>query len=142
MRAKEESAKADLKLNIVKKEDHDIQFHYFMANRWGKVETVTDFLFLGSKVTVDGDCNHEIKRCLLLGSKTMTNLDSIWKSSDITLLTKVHIVKAMVFLGVMYGCESWTIEKAKCQRIDAFNSGAGKDSWESLGLQGDQTNRS
>ena len=142
MRAKEESAKADLKLNIVKKEDHDIQFHYFMANRLGKVETVTDFLFLGSKVTVDGDCNHEIKRCLLLGSKTMTNLDSIWKSSDITLLTKVHIVKAMVFLGVMYGCESWTIEKAKCQRIDAFNCGAGKDSWESLGLQGDQTNRS
>ena len=77
MRAKEESEKADLKLNIVKKEDHDIQFHYFMANRWGKVETVTDFLFLGSKVTADGDCNHEIKRCLLLGSKTMTNLDSI-----------------------------------------------------------------
>ena len=77
-------------------------------------------LFLGSKITADGDCNHEIKRCFLLGRKAMTNLDSILKSKDITLLTKVHLVKAMVFPVVMYGCESWTIKKAECQRIDAF----------------------
>ena len=78
------------------------------------METVTDFIFLGSKITVDGDYSHEIKRCLLLGRKTMTNLDSILKNRDITLLTKVHIVKAMVFPVVMYGCESWTIKKAQC----------------------------
>ena len=84
------------------------------------METVRDFIFLGSKITVSGDCNHEIKRCLLLGRKAMTNLDSILKSRDITWLTKVHIVKAMVFPVVMYGCESWTIEKVECQRIDAF----------------------
>ena len=79
-----------------------------------KVETVTDFIFLGSKITADGDYNHEIKRCLLLGRKAMTNLDSILKSRDITLLTKVHIVKAMVFPIVIYGCEIWTIKKAEC----------------------------
>ena len=84
------------------------------------METVRDFTFLGSKITADGDCSHEIKRCLLLGRKAMTNLDSILKSRDITLLTKVHIVKAMVFPVVMYGCESWNIKKAECQRIDAF----------------------
>ena len=84
------------------------------------METVTDFIFLGSKITADGDCSHEIKRCLLLGRKAMTNLDSILKSRDITLLTKVHIVKTMVFPVVMYGCESWTIKKAECRRIDAF----------------------
>ena len=84
------------------------------------IEIVTDFIFLGSKITADGDCSHEIKRCLLLRRKVMTNLDSILKSRDITLLTKVHIVKAMVFLVVMYGCESWTIKKAEHQRIDAF----------------------
>ena len=84
------------------------------------VETVTDFIFLGSKVTADGDCSHEIKRCLLLGRKVMTNLDSILKSRDITLSTKVCLVKAMVFPVVMYGCESWTIKKAECRRIDAF----------------------
>ena len=84
------------------------------------METVTDFIFLGSKITVDSDCNHEFKRHLLLGRKPMTNLDSILKSRDITLLTKVHIVKAMVFPVVMYGCESWTIKKAEHQRIDAF----------------------
>ena len=84
------------------------------------VESVTDFIFLGSKITADGDCSHEIKRCLLLGRKAMNNLDSILKSRDITLPTKVHIVKAMVFPVVMYGCESWTIKKAECQRIDAF----------------------
>ena len=79
-----------------------------------KLETVTDFIFLGSKITVDGDCSHEIKRYLLLGRKAMTNLDSVLKSRDITLLTKVHIVKAMVFPVVMYGCESWTVKKAEC----------------------------
>ena len=83
-------------------------------------ETVTDFIFLSSKITVDGDCSHEIKRHLLLGRKAMTKLDSILKSKDITLPTKVHLVKAMVFPIVMYGCESWTIKKAECQRTDAF----------------------
>ena len=84
------------------------------------VETVTDFIFLGSKITADGDCNHEIKRRLLLGRKAMTNLDSILKSRDMTLPTKVHLVKAVVFPVVMYGCESWTIKKAEHQRTDAF----------------------
>ena len=84
------------------------------------MKIVTDFIFLGSKITADGDCSHEIKRCLLLGRKAMTNLDSILKSRDISLLTKVHLVKAMVFPVVMYGCESWTIKKAERQRIDAF----------------------
>ena len=84
------------------------------------METVTDFVFLGSKITADGDCSHEIKTCLLLGRKAMTNLDSILKSRHITLLTKVHLVKAVVFPVVMYGCESWAIKKAECQRIDAF----------------------
>ena len=84
------------------------------------MKTVTNFIFLGSKITVDGDCSHEIKRLLLLGRKAMTNLDSILKSRDITLLTKVRLVKAMVFPVVMYGCESWTIKKAECQRIDTF----------------------
>ena len=84
------------------------------------MKTVTDFISLGSKITTDGDCSHEIKRRLLLGRKAMTNLDSILKSRDITLSTKVHLVKAMVFPVVMYGCESWTIKKAECQRIDAF----------------------
>ena len=84
------------------------------------IETITDFIFLGSKITADGDCSHEIKKCLLRGRKTMTNIDSILKSRDITLLTKVHLVKAMVFPVVMYGCERWTIKKAECQRTDAF----------------------
>ena len=86
----------------------------------GKVETVIDFIFLGSKISADGDCRHEIKRCLLLGRKTVTNLGSILKSRDITLLTKVCIVKAVVFLVVMYRCESWTIREAQCWKIDAF----------------------
>ena len=84
------------------------------------VETMSDFIFLGSKITADGDSSHEIKRCLLLGRKVMANLDSILKSRDITLPTKVRLVKAMVFSVVMYGCESWTVKKAECQRIDAF----------------------
>ena len=84
------------------------------------METVADFIFLGSKITADGDCSHKIKRQLLLGRKVMTNLESILKSRDITLPTKVHLVKALVFPLVMYGCESWTIKKAECRRIDAF----------------------
>ena len=84
------------------------------------METVRDFIFLGSKITADGDCSHEIKRCLLLGRKALTNLDSILKSRDITLPAKVHLVKAMVFPVDMYGCENWTIKKAKCQRTDSF----------------------
>ena len=84
------------------------------------VKTVSDFIFLGSKVTADGDCSHDIKRCLFLGRKVMTNLDSVLKSRDITLPTNVHLVKAMVFPVVMYGFESWTIKKAECRRIDAF----------------------
>ena len=84
------------------------------------VKTVADFIFWGSKITADGDCSHEINRRLLLGGKVMTKLDSIFKSRDITLPTKVHLVKAMIFLVVMYGCESWTIRKAECRRIDAF----------------------
>ena len=91
-----------------------------MANRWETMETVKEFIFLGSKITVDGDCSHKIKRHLFLGRKAMTNLDSVLKSRDITLLTKFHLIKAMVFPVVMYGCESWTIKKAVCQRIDAF----------------------
>ena len=106
------------------------------------METVTDFIFLGSKITADGDCSHEIKRCLLLGRKAMTNLDSILKSKDITQLTKVLLVKAMVFPVVMYECESWTVKKAEQQRIDAFELGVGEDSWESLGLQEDQASQS
>ena len=84
------------------------------------VETVSEFIFWGSKITADGDCSHEIKRCLLLGRKVMTNLDSMFKSRDITLPTKVRLVKAMVFPVVMYGCESWTVKKVECRRIDAF----------------------
>ena len=91
-----------------------------MANRCGNVETLTDFIFLGSKITADGNCSHEIKRCLLLGRKVMTNLNIILKSRDITLPTKAHLVKAMVFPVAMYGYESWTIKKAECQRIGAF----------------------
>ena len=113
MKVKEESEKAGLKLNIQKTK--------IMASgpitAWQidgeTVETVADFIFLGSKITVDGDCSHDIKRCLLLGRKVMTNLDSILKSRDIILPTKVHLVKAMVFPVVMYGCESWTIKKAE-----------------------------
>ena len=117
MKVKEESEKVSLKFNIQKTK--------IMAS--GPItsweidgETVADFIFLGSKITADGDCSHEIKRCLLLGRKVMTNIDSILKSRDITLPTKVHLVKAMVFPVVMYGCESWTIKKAERRRCDAF----------------------
>ena len=91
-----------------------------MVNKRGKAEAVTDLILGGSKITADGDCSHEIKRCLLLGRKAMTNLDSMLKSRGSTLQTNVHLVKAKIFPVVMYGCESWTIKKAKCQRIDAF----------------------
>ena len=91
------------------------------------METLTDFIFLGSKITADGDCSHEIKKRLLLGRKIMTNLDSMLKSRDVTLPTEVHIVKTMVFPVVMYGCESCTTRKAECQRIDALNCGVGED---------------
>ena len=97
-----------------------MQSHHFMTKQWETVETVADFILGGSKITADGDCRHEIKRCLLLGKKAMTNLNSILKSRDITLSTKVHLVKAMIFPVVMYGCEIWTVEKAEHQRIDAF----------------------
>ena len=93
-----------------------------------KVETVADFIFLGSKITADGDYSHEIKRCLLLGRKAMTNLDSILKSRHVTLPTKIHIVKAMVFPVVMYGCESWTIKKAEHRELMLLNYGVGEDS--------------
>ena len=93
---------------------------------------------MGSKITADSDCSHEIKRCLLFGRKVMTNPDSMLKSKDITLPTKVHVVKTMVFPVVMYGCKSWTIKKGAWQRINALNCGAGEDSWESLGQQGDK----
>ena len=113
MKVKEESEKVGLKLNMQKMK--------IMASglitSW---EIVSDFILRGSKITVVGDCSHEIKRCLLLGRKVMTNLDSIFQSRDITLPTKVRLVKAMVFLVVMYGCESWTVKKAECRRIDAF----------------------
>ena len=110
-----------------------------MGKQWKQWET---FIFFGSKITADGDCSHETKRCLLLGRKAMSNLDSILKSRDITLQTKVHLVKVMIFPVVTYGCESWTIKKAECQRIDAFELWCWRRLWESLGLQGDPTSQS
>ena len=116
MKVKEESEKVGLKLSIQKTK--------IMASgpitSWQRVETVADFIFVGSKITADGDCSHEIKRRLFLGRKVMTNLDSIFKSRDITLPTKVRLVQAMVFPVVMYGCESWTVKKAEHRRSDAF----------------------
>ena len=117
MKVKEESEKVGLKLNIQKTK---IMASGPITSWQIDGETVADFIFGGSKITADGDCIHEIKRHLLLGKKVMTNLDSIFKSRDISLSTKVHLVKAMVFPVVMYGCESWTIRKAECRRIDAF----------------------
>ena len=114
---KEESGKVGLKLIIQKTK---IMVSGPITSWEIDGETVADFIFWGSKITANGDCSHEIKRCLLLGRKVMTNLDSILKSRDITLSTKVHLVKAMVFSVVMYGCESWTLKKAKHRRIDAF----------------------
>ena len=120
MKVKEESEKAGLKLNIQKTKIMASSSITSWQIEGEKIETVTGFIFLGSKITADGDCSHEIKRCLLPGRKAMTNLYSIFKSRDITLPTKVRLVKAMVFPVVMYGCESWTMKKAEHQRIDAF----------------------
>ena len=117
MKVKEDSEKVDLKLSIQKTK---IMASGPITSWQIDVETVSDFIFGGSKIIADGDCSHEIKRRLILGRKVMTNLDSILKSRDITLSTKVHLVKAMVFPVVMYGCESWTIKKGERQRIDAF----------------------
>ena len=142
MKVKEESEKAGFKLGIQKMK--------IMASgpitSWEidgeTMETVTDFIFLGSKITADGDYSHEIKRHLLLGRKTMTNLDSILRNRGITLPTKVHLVKAMVFPVVMYGCESWTIKKVEHQRTDAFELWCWRRLLRSLGLQGDPTSPS
>ena len=123
MKVKEESENAVLKLNIMASSP---------ITSWQidgeTVETVSDLIFLGSKITADGDCSHEIKRCLLLGRKVMTTLGSIFKSREITLPTKVRLVKAMVFPVVMYGCESWTVKKAEYRRIALLNCGVGEDS--------------
>ena len=142
MKVKQGSEKVGLKLNIQKTK--------IMASdpitSWQidgeTMETVADFIFGGSKITADGDCSHEIKRRLLLGRKVMTNQDSILKNRDITLSTKVPLVKAMVFPVVMYGCKSWTVKKAERWRIDAYGCGVGEDSWEFLELQGDPTSPS
>ena len=125
MKVKEESEKIGLKLNIQKTK---IMTSGPITSWEIDGETVSDFIFLGSKITADGDCNHEIKRRLLLGRKVMTNPDSILKSRDITLPTKVRLVKAMVFPVVMYGCECWTVKKAECRKIDAFELGCWRDS--------------
>ena len=120
MKVKEESEKVDLKLNIQKTKTMASGPITSWEIDGETVETVSDFIFLGSKITVDGDCSHEVKRHLLFGRKIMTNLHSILKNRDITMPTKVHLVKAMLFPVVMYGCESWTVEKAECRKIDAF----------------------
>ena len=118
MKVKEESEKVGLKLNIQKIMASSPIISWEIDGE--TVETVSDLIFLGSEITADGECSHEIKRCLLLGRKVMTNLDSIFRSRDITLPTKVRLVKAMVFPVVMYGYDSWTVKKAECRRIDAF----------------------
>ena len=141
-KVKEESEKVGLKFNVQKMK--------IMASgpitSWQidgeTMETVTDFIFLAPKITADGDCSHEIKRCLLLGRKLITNLDSILKSRDIPLPTKVHLFKAMVFPVVMYGCESQTIKKAESQRIDSFELWCWRRLLRVLGLQGDPTSQS
>ena len=125
LRVKEESEKAGLKLIIQKTK---IWSHHIMAKRWGKMETVTDFIFLGSKISADGDCNREIKRCLLFGRKTMTNLDSILKSRDITLPTKVHLVNAMVFPVVNMDVRVEIKRKLSTEELMLLNCGVGEDS--------------
>ena len=142
MKVKEQSGKVGLKLNIQKTK--------IMASSpitsWQidgeTMETVTDFIFLGSKITADGDYSHEIKRCLLLGRKAMTKIDCILKSRDISLPTMVHLVKAMVFPVVMYGCESWTIKKAEHQRIDAFEQWGWRRLLRVLWTEGDPASQS
>ena len=139
--SKVESEKVGLKLNIQKTKITASGPITSWEIDGETVETVSDFIVLGSKITADCDCSHEIKRRLLLGRKVMTNLDNIFKSRDIALPTKVRLVKAMVFPVVMYGCESWTIKKAECRRC-FWIVVLGEDSWESLGLQGDPTSPS
>ena len=128
MKLKEESEKVGLKLNIQKTKIMAASPITSWQIHGETIETVADYIFLGSKITADGDCSHEIKRRLLLGRKVMTNLDSILKSRDITLSTKVHLIKAMVFPVVMYGCESWTINKLRAEELMLLNCGVGKDS--------------
>ena len=146
MRVKEESEK--LAWNSTLKKPRSRHWTLGPITSWqidgAKVEAVTDFFCpsLGSKITVDSDCSHEVKRFLFLGRKAMTNLDSIWKCRDITLLTKVYVVKAVIFTVVVYGCESWTIKKAKWRRIWCFWIVVLEEIWESLGLPGDQTSQS
>ena len=136
IKVKEENEKVDLKLNIQKMKIMTSGPVTSWQIDGERVKTVSDLILGGSQITADGDCSPEIKRRLLLGRKVMTNVDRIFKSRDIILPTKVHLVKAMVFPVVRYGCESWTVKKAECRIIDAF---VGEDSWESLGLQGDPT---
>ena len=142
MKVKEKSEKAGLKLNIQKTKI----MAFGPITPWPidgeTMETVRDLIFLGSKITADGDCSHEIKRCLLLGRKVMTNLHSILKIRDIILSTKVHLVNGMVFPVVTYGCESWTIKNLSTKELILLNCSVGGDSWESLGLQGDPTSQS
>ena len=142
MKVKEESGKAGLKLNIQKIK---IMVSSPITSWWldgETMETVTDFILLGSKIIADGDCSHEIKRWMLLRRKAMTNIESILKSRDITLPTKIHLVKALVLPVVMYGYEIWTIKKAERQRIDAFELWCWRRLLRVLGLQGDQTSQS
>ena len=142
MKVKEESEKVGLKLNIQKTKI----MTFSPITSWQideeTMETVWDFIFSGSKITADGKWNHEIKTYFLLGIKVMTNLDSILKSRDITLQTKVHLVKAMVFPVVMYGCESWTIKKMRTEELMLLNCGVEEEAWQSIGLQGDRTSLS
>ena len=139
MEVKVESEKVGLKLSIQKTKIMASSPITLWEIDGETVETVSDFIFLGSKIITDGNCSHEIKRRLLLGRKVMTNLDSVFKSRDFTLPTKVRLVKAMVFPVVMYGCESWTVKKAECRRIDAFELWCWRRLLRSLGLQGDPT---
>ena len=142
MKVKEESEKVGLKLNLQNTKvpaSGPITSWQIVGET---METMTDFILGGSKITADGDWSQEIKRCLLLGRKAMISLDSILKSRDVTLPTKFHLVKAMTFPVVIYECRSWTIKKAEHRRISILNCGVGEDSWESLGLQGDQTSPS
>ena len=126
MKMKEKSEKVGLKLNVQKTKIMASSLITSWQIDRETMETVTDYIFLGSKITADGDCSHEIKRHLLLGSKAMNNLDSMLKSRDVTLPTKVRLVKAMAFPVVMYGCESWTVKKAECRRLMLLNCGVGK----------------
>ena len=142
MKVKVESEKVGLKLNIQKMKIMASGPIISWEIEGETVETVSDFIWLGSKITADGDCSHEIKRCLLFGRKVMSNLDTMLKSRDITLPTKVCLVKAMVFPVVIYGCEKWTLKKAEHWRMMFLNCGAGEDSLESFGQQGDKDSQS